>query len=532
MSRITATCLVQLAQRSGVEMNAYLVLDEKLTRQDIKLKTLSKYVQQHPTGWKKRLELAGLLYATGQWEQAVEEYRRVIKRQPLLINLQLQLGKILHLMGREVEAIEAYSNAKTLTDNIATEHHINGLIETSRRHTQQAVQSFEQATALEPENIFHWLALGLTYLETEAPVEALHAFEVVLKLNPNNLVALSYSYDALMAVGNVEEAQQRLKRTLELFPHDLRSLKRLADYRSSMGLVWGEEGKPTQQMIQTALRLAPEAAPVHDSLAHYHIFRGEWEKGVAVLQQFVEQHPLNPNGWYYYAQCLFHTGDASAAAEAILKAHTLYPKDCEIYRALCEILPDAGKLDRLHPLLEEMLERFPEQWSVWAIAGRVLVENFNDCARGCTVSAKGVELQPQLADAWFRHGRVLALAGRHREAVEVLEQGWLQLPQQRGYLRSVSAAAWLGESYQAIGEEERSRYWWEEASKCATELLDVNPATAHYWQGRAWEALGDVIGAMQIYQTTLSQPLLYPVHREVKEALKRLQTLTGKDSCR
>lgn len=45
MSRVTATCLVQLNQPTGVEMNAYLVLDEKLTRQDIKLKTLSKYVE-------------------------------------------------------------------------------------------------------------------------------------------------------------------------------------------------------------------------------------------------------------------------------------------------------------------------------------------------------------------------------------------------------------------------------------------------------------------------------------------------------
>lgn len=58
---VTATCLVQLNQPTGVEMNAYLVLDEKLTRQDIKLKTLSKYVEQHPTGWKKRRELAELL---------------------------------------------------------------------------------------------------------------------------------------------------------------------------------------------------------------------------------------------------------------------------------------------------------------------------------------------------------------------------------------------------------------------------------------------------------------------------------------
>ncbi len=90
-----------------------------------------------------------------------------------------------------------------------------------------------------------------------------------------------------------------------------------------------------------------------------------------------------------------------------------------------------------------MLERFPKRWSVWATVGRVLVESFQDIERGCRVSAKGTQLQPQLADAWFRHGRVLTLAGRHREAVEVLEQGWQVLPQEGSAQQSVPAAVWL-----------------------------------------------------------------------------------------
>jgi predicted TPR repeat methyltransferase len=58
-----------------------------------------------------------------------------------------------------------------------------------------------------------------------------------------------------------------------------------------------------------------------------------------------------------------------------------------------------------------------------------VVEGFEEKEKGCRVSAKAVELQPQLADAWFRHGRVLALARKHREAVVALEQGWIELPQ-------------------------------------------------------------------------------------------------------
>src|SRR4028119_1003295 len=128
MSRNTALRLVSLTQSTGVELNAYLVLDNLPTRIDQKLKTLSEYVQQYPSGWKKRLELANLLYAMGRIEQAVEEYRQVISRQQPLIGVRLQLGKLLQLMGQEAEAIAVYETALPLVRNQATRQHIGGLI--------------------------------------------------------------------------------------------------------------------------------------------------------------------------------------------------------------------------------------------------------------------------------------------------------------------------------------------------------------------------------------------------------------------
>ncbi len=104
MSGNPTTSLVQLCQSSSLEMNFHLALEENPTRQEQKLSTLSKYVQNYPQGWKKRLELANLLYEMGNWQQAVAEYREVIERQPQLLDVRLQLGKLLQLMNREKEA--------------------------------------------------------------------------------------------------------------------------------------------------------------------------------------------------------------------------------------------------------------------------------------------------------------------------------------------------------------------------------------------------------------------------------------------
>ncbi|HAZ48713.1 MAG TPA: hypothetical protein DDW76_27460 [Cyanobacteria bacterium UBA11369] len=540
MRKNTELRVVSIAQSSGVELNANLILDEKTTRIDQKLKTLSEYVQQYPSGWKKRLELAHLLYAIGRIEQAVEEYRQVMERQPQLIDVRLKLGKLLQLMGQEAEAVAVYQSALPLLRDRATRQHIGGLIAICQGDTERAIAAFESAASNEPHNSSHWLALGQVQMGREDGVAALRAFDAVLSLNPDDIVASINSYDALMAVGNFRQAQQRLSKVLELAADDFRALKRQANNRCRMRLVSGESGKQTKQIISSALRLAPDAADAHELLAYYHLLRGEWAKGVGVLAQFSEEHPNNSSGWYFYGRCLFHTGEYQKAADAMLKAYRLYPNDCQIYRALCEILPlttpgapllqAEGGNTTLTSIVEEMLERFPQRWSVWATAGRVLVESFEEIERGCSACAKATQLMPQLPDAWFSHGRVLALAGKHREAVEALAQGWQLLPENSGYLQSVSAAVWLAESYRVLGDDAASRRWWEEACQLAQELMEFDPATANYWQARALEGLGDVTSAVEAYRSALSQQLLYPLRAEVESAVKRLKGKKRKGS--
>jgi len=595
MSRNTTFRVVSIAHSSGVELNAYLVADSKPTRQEQKLKTLSEYVQQYPSGWKKRLELANLLSEMGHIEQAVEEYRQVIERQqPPSIGVQLQLAKLLQLMGQEAEAVAVYESALANARNEATRQHISGSIALCRGDNQIAILAFESAASLEPNNAAHWLALGQVQMGRGDAVAALGAFDAVLSLHPDDVVALIDSYDASQAVGDVRQAQRRLSKALEVAPSDFGVLKRLADTRCRMRLVSGEEGKQTKKTIDSVLKLAPDAGDGHELLAYYHVFRGESAKGVAVLEGFTEEHPNHPRGWYSYGRYLFHTGEYQRAAEAMLKAYRLYPQDCEIYRALCEILSEVplfkgdlggsnrrlpasldppqpplrrGELEEakssnckggtplevplfkgdlggssrhlkvplfkgdlggsnhqvtLTSIVEEMLDRFPDRWSVWTTAGRVLVESFQEIDRGCSVSAKGTQLEPQLSDAWFCHGRVLALALKHREAVEALAQGWQLLPEDGGYLQSVSAAVWLGESYGVLGDEVASRKWLEKACHFQ-ELMEFDPAMAGYWRGRALLGLGDVTEAVEAYRGALSRRLLYPFRGEVEDAVKRLK---------
>jgi tetratricopeptide (TPR) repeat protein len=273
-------------------------------------------------------------------------------------------------------------------------------------------------------------------------------------------------------------------------------------------------------MLRRALQIAPDSPEVHESLARYHMFRGEWSQGIAVLQTYTQTHPCSPRGWYYAARWSFRCGAIPAAAAAIMRAYALDPHDATILRAACTILLAADRLAEVTPLLHRMLQQFPAHWQVWTTAGHLLLQGYGEKAQACTVAAQAPHLQPQLAPAWFQYGRVLALAGKHHEAIAVLRQGWNWLPAEEGEAQAISAAVWLGDSYKALGAGEAHR-WWTQAIHLAHQLRLSQPALAHYWQGKALLALGQVTNAHQALHMALQQHLFYPARQEVQNLLNR-----------
>lgn len=488
MSRNFTSCFVQLSTYPGLDLNAYLSLNKLPTRQNQKLKTLNKYIKKYNDGWKKRLELADLLYEMGSWSEAIQEYYQVLKIKSQLIKTQIKLGKMLHLMNRKQEAIAIYKHALRLSKNKATKQHLIGSIASCEGNIQAGVVAFKSATVLEPNNLAHWIALGEIQMEAEDFSAALSSFKRILSLEPNHLMGLNYCHDLSLSLGNFDAAERYLHQAIKIAPEDIQVLTKLIANRLRKRLVFDAEGKQTKKLINSLFKTTSASAEIHNLLARYHILRGEKDKGIEISKQFTQEYAHNPDGWYYYSQQLFELGKHEIAASAILQAYELCSgklPNREIYRALCKILPATGRLDQTRTMVTEMLEYFPQSWTVWAMAGRILVEYFQECDRGCDYSLQATKLQPQLADPWLRHGRVLLLAGKYEDAIAALIQGWQFLSPEPQCLNSVSAAVCLGESYQALGDNISSREWLKEADQYIQELIKFDHVAANYWYDRA-----------------------------------------------
>jgi len=133
----------------GIERSFYIDLDHKPLKLYPKIKSVTRYTSSHPSGWKKRLELAQLLYEAGEWREAIEEYQRVLARQPQLLRAYLDIGNMFGLMNDLPASIATYEKALTIVSDPAVRHLLNGLIELRRGNYRSAIMEFQEATQIE-----------------------------------------------------------------------------------------------------------------------------------------------------------------------------------------------------------------------------------------------------------------------------------------------------------------------------------------------------------------------------------------------
>ena len=227
--------LIRVKLRNKMEIEYYVPIKNMPKRVHQKIRTLGKYVEKHPRSWRKRLKLADFLYVTGDWPEAVDNYRKVLEKRPSFFQVWLQLGNILHLMGEAGDAVVAFERARERSHNSASLHYILGLIEICRAQCHIANNHFKRAASLESDNPAHWHALGAASLHRCKFGEAIRAYENSLKISQADTVALINCHDALMALENMKEAKKCLEKALAISPDDVLGLLRMAQFRVKSG---------------------------------------------------------------------------------------------------------------------------------------------------------------------------------------------------------------------------------------------------------------------------------------------------------
>ncbi len=233
---------------------------------------------------------------------------------------------------------------------------------------EAALQAYETALRIQPNDAPTRLALGRFYLERSKPDQAIQHLRAALEIDPMLRAAYPVLGRAYRQTGNLPAAQAILRKAVEANPSDQESRYALGQVFLAMGRA--DEGKKeldtyeeirqqvaaannnyeaalshieagrfseAEMLLRETVRLAPRYGPALHSLGTLLLDRGSPEKASDLLKRAVEETPLNAESWFSLGSAYFKSGKLAEALEAAKRAIVLNEEDGRYQQLLNEI---------------------------------------------------------------------------------------------------------------------------------------------------------------------------------------------------
>jgi tetratricopeptide (TPR) repeat protein len=152
---------------------------------------------------------------------------------------------------------------------------------------EKAIEAYDEAIKLDPENAPAWLAKGLALGELERYYEAIEAYDEVLKLDPENAPAWNNKGVIFGEQDKDNEAIEAYDKAIKLDPND-------ALYWTNLGQVLNRQGKYTKaiEAFNKAIRLDPEDANAWSGKGYALSELGRYDDSIDAYDEAIR---LDPN---------------------------------------------------------------------------------------------------------------------------------------------------------------------------------------------------------------------------------------------
>ncbi|MGQ9673247.1 MAG: tetratricopeptide repeat protein [Candidatus Aminicenantales bacterium] len=260
----------------------------------------------------KTVELAEKLVKAGRFEEAIEEYKKLLAGEPADLSINNLIGDLYLQLGRTAEAIKAFQS-------------VGGFYE-SKGYYQQALAIYKKINKLDPNHVIAIVKMGDLYASQgfvqEARREYLRAaellrrenrnkeliflFDKLVKLDRNNvsykmtlaglfqmtgypeeaLAQLNEATELLLDQGNIEEAQKIIGRAREIKPDDGRTLANYVEVLKRQG-----QTEEAIDIVQEVLKKDISNVRFRVLLGSLFLDKKELEEAEKIFSAVVEEEP-------------------------------------------------------------------------------------------------------------------------------------------------------------------------------------------------------------------------------------------------
>ena len=183
---------------------------EKIT---IQLKKIPPQLNRDPD-----LEEGARLFREGQYDQAVDSFRKVIAKFPSHYEGHFNLGLAYLKKGDFDSAIGALNEAVKLNPQAVDAYFALGEGYFARGESDKATENFSRAIELEPDNARSYYNLGVVLYKVDKINEAVQAFEKAIGLNGEFSSAYYQAALALVKSGDYQKAIRYFEEFLRIEP--------------------------------------------------------------------------------------------------------------------------------------------------------------------------------------------------------------------------------------------------------------------------------------------------------------------------
>jgi tetratricopeptide (TPR) repeat protein len=331
--------------------------------------TYRQFIDKYPQVATTYFELARILAAKKQYDEAIKNSREAASLDPENIWYQLYLAELQQLTGNYKDAIIIYENiSKKDPDNMDYYYQLAALYLNSERYREaiNIYDKIEDKTGITEEISLQKEKIFLELKEYSRAEEELEALVTTYPEDPKYLSILAEFY---LANGKPDKALETYKKIIEIDPNDPYIHMSMADYYRKTG---NNEKAFEELKLGFANPNLGMDAKVNILLSFYSInqlYTDMKDEAFILAKILVETHPNDAKSHSVYADLLLQDKKTAEARDEFLKVVTLDSSRYVIWEEVMQLDLQLEKYDHVRDFGKTVMELFPEQPMPYLLSG-------------------------------------------------------------------------------------------------------------------------------------------------------------------
>lgn len=455
-----------------------LSLNKKPSRLDQRKKSLTTYISNFPSGWKKRVELARILLLQGHMEESLHHLTLVLEKQGQNFESRLYCLLILDALGRKEEGLKICREALPHVRSDSARLYFHAWTEYFKGHYRTAAEFFEKAAATDTgvaeygRQIVRCLALS----GEEAGIELYcHRSWIEGERDPYLLYAW---FCRAWKCGRLAEAGRLSGLFSRNFPRQVPGI-----WMEGLMQLHSPSPKALKEVKKTLKRLQKvDSASAFSNDLQVRLLHKEGRRTelIHLLKQNLKQQPFNREMLLLNLKWNYRLGFAEGCKQALETVITHFPDDPELLEYSLLNLACLAPAD-LYPW-EHLVHTHHAGHSRILLRLAAAMQDSGQPKDALALAKATLEEHGDLPENYSLFADILTISGAKNEAIKALKKGWRLLQADSDPLLSVRIAYQRARLYRDAGKAASARNWYGELSKGLQRLEGIFPELVEFYQ--------------------------------------------------